>query len=203
MSKKVLVYLGFFVVLMVGFYFALTAFIPGFGEVKLPVIKKVQPFTFINQDGKLVKNSDLEGNVYVAEYFFTTCPGICKQMNANMKHVYGKLKDQPDFKIVSLTCDPATDSSAQLKQYANKLDVDTNKWIFLTGNKKELYQSARLSFMIDDPQNNVVNIEDDFLHTQNWALVDKKGEVRKVYDGLNKDEINEMIADAKKLLKEK
>ena len=99
-------------------------------------------------------------------------------MNANMKKVYESLKDEKDFLILSHTCDPATDSVPKLRQYADSMQVNTDRWIFLTGRKDSLYKAARLSYSIDDPANNLLSIEDDFLHTQFWALVDKKGEVK-------------------------
>jgi protein SCO1 len=88
-----------------------------------------------------------------------------------------------------------------LKKYADSLGVDTNKWIFLTGRKDSLYTAARISYTIDDPANNLKNIDDDFLHTQFWALVNRKGEVRKVYDGLKEREINAMMKEIEKMLK--
>lgn len=195
MSKKSIFYISFFIVLAVGFYIASSYFIPGFNERKLPPIGKVGAFSFINQDGKKFTNKDVEGKVYVVEYFFTTCHGICPMMNDNMKQVYATYKGRPDFLILSHTCDPKTDSAAQLKHYADSLGVDTRQWVFLTGRKDSLYNMARLSYTIDDPANNVSSIEDDFLHTQFWALVNRKGEVLKIYDGLKQKEINRLIKD--------
>ena len=83
------------------------------------------------------------------------------------------------------------------------MSVDTRKWIFLTGRKDSLYNMARVSYTIDDPANNLKSLEDDFLHTQFWALVDRNGDVRKIYDGLRESEVNMLIRDARKLLAEK
>lgn len=162
----------------------------------------VQPFEFTNQDGQPVSNKDVEGKVYVAEFFFTTCKGICPVLNTNMKKVYEQFKNEKDFVILSHTSDPATDSVQQLKKYADSLGVDTKQWIFLTGRKDSLYRMARISYTIDDPANNLKDINDDFLHTQFWALVNKKGEVKKVYDGLKESEIKEMTGEIKRLLNE-
>lgn len=203
MSKKRLFYTGFFVTLAVGFYFVLTLIIPDFGKKKTVPISYVRPFSFVNQDGKTVTEKDMTGKVYVAEFFFTTCKGICPKMNNNMKLVYGELKDETDFLILSHTCDPENDSTGQLKKYADSLQADTQKWIFLTGNKKELYDAARISYTIDDPANNLKSIDDDFLHTQFWALVDRNGDVKKIYDGLKQSEVQGLIKDARRLLKEK
>ncbi len=119
-----------------------------------------------------------------------------------MKKVYEHFKTEKDFLILSHTSDPATDSAAKLKKYADSIGVRTQNWIFLTGRKDSLYRQARLSYRIDDPNNNVKNIDDDFLHTQFLALVNKKGEVVKIYDGLRQTEITELIKDAEKLLRE-
>lgn len=202
MSKKRVFYIGFFVLLAVVFYFTLAKIIPGFTKKGVAPISFVRPFAFRDQDGKLVTEKDVAGKVYVAEYFFTTCKGICPKMNNNMKLVYEKLKGEKDFLILSHTCDPETDSVAQMKKYADSLGVNTKKWMFLTGRKDSLYNMARVSYTIDDPVNNLKSIDDDFLHTQFWALVDKEGNVKKIYDGLKESEVRELIKDAERLLKE-
>lgn len=162
----------------------------------------VRPFRFFTQDGVSFTQEDVKGKIYVATYFFTTCKGICPRMNNNLKLVYEALHQEPDFLLLSHTCDPETDSVPQLKKYADSLGIDTKKWIFLTGRKDSLYHAARISYTIDDPANNLKSIEDDFMHTQFWALVDKHGDVRKIYDGLKQSEVKLLIADAKKLLQE-
>jgi protein SCO1/2 len=120
-----------------------------------------------------------------------------------MRTVYEKFKKEKDFLILSHTCDPETDSAPRLKRYADSMGVSSSNWIFLTGRKDSLYNMARISYVIDDPNNNLINIKDDFLHTQLWALVDKKGNVRKrIYDGLKQSEVKAMIEDIEELLKE-
>jgi protein SCO1/2 len=176
--------------------------IPGFGDVKLPVLNNVRPFTFLNQDGKRVTENSISGKVYLVEYFFTTCPNICPMMNNNMKEIYDEFKSEDGFLILSHTCNPDTDSVPVMKHYADSMGVDTQKWWFLTGRKDSLYQAARYSYLIDDPKNSLQNIEDQFMHTQFFSLVDKSGRVRKVYDGLKKRELDELREDIRKLLKE-
>lgn len=201
MTKKGWIYLGFFGALIGLFYFLLTQLIPGFSEPKVSPVSFVRPFRFTNQDGQPVTERDVAGQVYVAEFFFTTCKGICPRMNNNMRIVYDAFKAEPNFKILSHTCDPETDSIPQLKKYSDSMQVDTKRWIFVTGRKDSLYTAARVSYTIDDPANNPANIEDDFLHTQFWALVDQNGDVRKVIDGLKPSEVNELIESARNLLK--
>src|SRR5690606_16109367 len=196
MSKKAILYTAFFVGLILVFYFSVRKYM-----VRKDTISIVQPFSFVNQDGKTFTNADVEGKIHVVEYFFTTCPGICPTMNQNMRKVYDRFKNEKNFLILSHTCDPENDTVEQLKYYADSMQVDTDKWVFLTGRKDSLYCAARLSYTIDDPANNLRNIDDDFLHTQFWALVNEKGEVKRIYDGLLPSEINQMMSDIEAMLK--
>jgi len=175
--------------------------IPGFSKPGLPPISRVKSFSFINQDGQVVTEKIMEGKVAAVEYFFTTCKGICPRLNNNLRTVYNEFKDQKDFIILSHTSDPQTDSASRLKRYADSMQVDTKKWMFLTGKKDSLYIMARYSYKIDDPANNLQNAEDDFLHTQFMAVVNKNGDVIKIYDGLKQTEIAEMKKEIAKLLK--
>ena len=203
MNKKLIRYLVFFVVLVAGFYFFLFKGTDVW-KAKLPVISYVKPFHFTNQDGLVFTNKDMLGKVCVVEYFFTTCKGICPKMNANMKTVYEAFKNEPDFMIVAHTCNPETDSAARLKVYADSMHIDTKKWVLLTGRKDSLYRIARSAYLLDDPKNNVEKIEDQFIHTQFFALVDKNGKVRgQVYDGLKQQELDRLKKDIKELLAEK
>jgi protein SCO1/2 len=203
MSKKTIFYIIFFFLLVIGFYYTMSQLIPGFGKSRLEPIGRVAPFSFTNQDGKKVTEQDVAGKVFVAEYFFTTCKSICPIMNANMKIVYERFKNEKDFLILSHTSDPATDSAARLKKYADSLNVDTEKWIFLTGTKDSLYRQARYSYKIDDPNNNPLINELDFLHSQFFSLVDKNGAVRKIYEGNEREDVERMIKEIEVLLKEK
>ena len=195
MTRNRLFYILFFVVLVAVFYIVVQRWI----KVN-DTISVVRPFKFINQDGQIVTEKDMAGKIYVAEYFFTTCTGICPDMNKNLKKVYDEFRDEKDFYILSHTSQPEVDSAAKLKQFAENMGVDTRKWIFLTGRKDSLYNMARVSYTIDDPVNNLKNIEDDFLHTQFWALVDREGKVKKVYDGLEESEVKAMIRQIKRML---
>jgi len=196
MPKKKIFYISFFAVLVVVFYLIVSKWI-----TRDDTIAVVQPFSFTNQDGKQVTRDDVAGKVYVAEYFFTHCDGICPTMNNNMRLVYEEFKKDTNFLILSHTCDPDRDSVAQMKYYADSMKVDTKRWIFLTGRKDSLYNTARVSYTIDDPANSLKNIDDQFIHSQFWALVDKNGEVKKIYDGLKESEVNNLIAAARRLLK--
>jgi len=203
MFKRIWFYVGFFIVLVIGFFLFLSYKIPGFAHPKIPPISTVQPFSFNNQDGETVSNKDVNGKVYVATFFFTTCTSVCPRLNNNLKPIYTQFKNEPQFLILSYTCDPSRDSVSRLKWYADSvLKVNTSKWVFLTGNKDSLYAMARHSYMIDDPKNETQTGQTDFLHTQLIALVNRKGEVVKIYDGLKSSEIKQMQFEIKKLLKE-
>ncbi|MEO8402934.1 MAG: SCO family protein [Chitinophagaceae bacterium] len=197
MSKKGMFYVGFFVVLVMAFYLIVRKWI-----APPPPISIVQPFSFLDQDGKRVTNDDVKGKVYVAEFFFTNCTGYCPRMNNNLRPVYEKFKNDKDFLILSHTCDPERDSVQQLKYYSDSMKVDTHKWIFLTGPKDSLYGTARISYTLDDPNDNLLDTKNNFLHTQLMAVVNKKGEVRALYDGLKPTEINKMMKKIETLLKE-
>lgn len=202
--KKSTFYIIFFTVLLLGFWLALNKYTSWFSQSKLSKRGTVQPFQLINQDSASFTNADMLGKVCVVEYFFTTCAGICPKMNKNMKDIYETFKDKSDFLIVSHTCQPEIDTLPLLKAYSQKMDANNRKWTFVTGNKDALYKLARFSYGLEDPKNAVANIQDDFIHTQFFALIDKNGNVRGgVYDGLKKDEIEKLKEDIKGLLQEK
>ncbi|MEA3425718.1 MAG: SCO family protein [Bacteroidota bacterium] len=203
MNKKLLGYLLFFVVLVLGFYYFLFKGTDKW-KTKLAVISYVKPFHFTNQDGLPFTDKDMLGKVSVVEYFFTNCKGICPKMNNNMKKVFEQFKNEPDFMIVAHTCDPERDSAQRLKVYADSMQIDNRKWVMLTGRKDSLYQQARSSYLLDDPKNNVEKIEDQFIHTQFFALVDRDGKVRgQIYDGLKQPELDRLSKDIRSLLEEK
>ncbi len=203
MSKKALFYIAFFAALVAGFYIALTSLIPDFGKRQLPVLSYVEPFAFTNQAGRAITEQDVNGKVFVVEFFFTTCKGICPKMNRNMQEVYSRFKNNPDFRILSHTVDPATDDVARLKKYADSLGADPLNWWFLTGSKDSLYHMARKSYLLESRDNDTIPIEEQFIHTQFFTLVDREGRIRKIYDGLKKDELNALEKDIATLLKER
>ena len=107
---------------------------------------RVRSFAFTDQEGKTVTNDDVKGKIYAVEYFFTTCKGICPKMNENMAEVYQAFRGNKDVLILSHTVDPVKDSVKAMKAYSLKYDADPNQWLFLTGDKKELYDMARYSY---------------------------------------------------------
>lgn len=228
MSRKLWVYLIFFALLLTGFYLLLPKEM--LHKSKLPVLNaNLDTFSFTDQNSKLLTTQNIEGKVFVAEYFFTTCKGICPLMNANMRRVFDAYKDEENFMIISHTCMPETDSVPLLKAYEAKMingklvknsegsykiayDSAANNqrptinpnWSFVTGDKAALYKMARHSYLIDNNKpDSLQNIADQFIHTQFFALVDKNNRVRGIYDGLKEEEIQKLLSDIKDLLKEK
>ena len=201
MNKKSLRYLIFFGVLL-GLFYAGMIYFTDFEKVKLPVINTVQPFSFTRHDGSQVSQVEIKNRVYVAEYFFTTCKGICPKMNKNMKEIYLQYKSNPQFLIISHTVDPENDSIPVLRHYADSLGAKIDNWWFVTGSKESLYKTARESYLLDDPKNSSVNIKEQFLHTQFFTLVDRQGRVRGIYDGIKKDEVKQLLTDINELLAE-
>lgn len=202
MSRKTIFYIIFFTVLVVGFFITLSFAVPGFVHQKYPPINTVKPFSFTNQDGRSITDKDIRGKVTIVNFFFTTCKTVCPRMNNNLKPVYEAFKNEKDFVILSHTSDPERDSVKQLKHYADSMQVDPAKWMFLTGRKDSLYNAARFNYNLDDPKNFVNNIDDDFLHTQFVALINKKGEVVEIFDGIKPSEIKQMMKKIRDLLRE-
>jgi protein SCO1/2 len=163
---------------------------------------KVGSFSFLNQDGKTITEKDLDGKIYVVEYFFTTCEGICPIMNENMVAVNNAFKNDNDFAILSHSVDPEVDTVAQMKKYSFKFDADPARWMFLTGNKDSLYKMAVDDYLIPVADSTVEKISPEFIHTQKFVLVDKEKNVRGFYDGTNKASVKKLIADIVELKKE-
>jgi protein SCO1 len=226
MSKKSWFYIIFFAILLTIFFgFVMKDY--DFSASSLGVINPAVPaFSFVNQDGKIISQKDTDDKVYVAEYFFTTCRGICPKMNANMRRVYDAYKDKPDFMILSHSCMPEVDSVPLLKAYELKMingklikaadgsysmsnapiteNLPNTNWNFVTGNKDSLYKMARHGYIIDNQKpDSTQNIANQFIHTQFFALVDRYRRVRGIYDGLKEDEIQKLLLDIKSVMKEK
>ena len=160
----------------------------------------IPAFRFIDQDGRSVNQSVVKNKVYVADFFFTTCQTICPVMSKQLDRVYKAYSDNPQVMILSHTVDPETDSPEQLKKYALDLNANTSRWIFLTGEKADLYRQARTGYLLNADEGD--GGHEDFIHTQNFALVDKKGRIRGFYDGTLTDEVDQLITDIGFLLQE-
>lgn len=162
-------------------------------------------FSLTNQEGKTITQDEIEGKVFVAEYFFTTCKSICPIMTAQMTRVHKVYTGNEDFRILSFTVDPDIDTVAQMKRYADRHNADPEYWHFLTGSKEELYRLARTSFFVLKPAEaeNLGDAGSDFIHTNNFVLVDKQKRIRGYYDGTSSSSIDSLLVDIQILLDEK
>lgn len=163
---------------------------------------RIGDFSLLNQKGDTITLADVKGKVFVAEYFFTTCRSICPKMTAQMTRVQKKFKGNDDFKIMSFTVDPAFDTVEVMNAYAQKHNAVEGQWHFLTGSKEELYQLARNSFFVLKPAEaaNLGDAGSDFIHTNNFVLVDQELHIRGYYDGTSITEVNELMKDIQLLL---
>lgn len=165
---------------------------------------KIGNFAFLNQDNQQISLNDVKGKVFVVEYFFTTCGTICPKMNAQMQRVQKKFAKNKDLKILSFTVMPEVDTVAQMKRYAKEHQAISGQWHFLTGDKKALYNLARTSFFVLKPAEaqNLGDAGSDFIHTNNFVLVDKELRIRGFYDGTSEKDVSKLLMDIPLLLKE-
>lgn len=159
-------------------YFNSADFTPQWNEPK----HKIPKFSFVNQNGETVTNATLKGKIYIADFFFTSCPGICPKLTKNMAAIQDTYKNQNDILLLSHTVMPWKDSIPVLQSYAKTHNVDAKKWHLVTGDKDELYHIARHGYFADE---DFTKTKDDtnFIHTENFILVDKSGYIRGVYNG--------------------
>ena len=162
---------------------------------------KVLPFALVNQFGDTLRDADMEGKIYVADFFFTVCPDICKDMAVQKRRLQETLKGESDFAILSHSVTPEMDSVPVIKDYADLQGAIPGKWHILTGDKPQIYNLARRSyFAIFDQGGN--GDEADFIHTENFVLVDKQKRIRGYYDGTSEEDVDRLIADYAILKKE-
>ena len=154
-------------------------------------------FSFFNQDGKVITDKNVSGKVFVAEYFFTTCGTICPKMNVQMQRVQKAYLGNSNFKILSFTVNPEIDTVEQMKLYATSHAAIADQWHFLTGEKTKLYELARKSFFVLKPSEsqNLGDAGSDFIHTNNFVLVDQQMRIRGYYDGTSAKEVDQLIKD--------
>ena len=154
---------------------------------------KIKDFSLLNQNGNKITEEDYNNKIYVADFFFTTCPTICPIMTENMGYLQNKLIDNPEILLVSFSVTPEIDSVQQLKKYALEKNVIDSKWNLLTGDKKEIYDLARKSYLV--AKNDGDGGKYDMIHTENFVLVDKEKRIRGFYDGTNQSEMDKLLND--------
>lgn len=164
------------------------------------VYHTIADFSFVNQDSTMVSNHTFENKVYVSDFFFTSCPTICPIMKAQMLRVYDIFIDDPEVMLLSHTIDPEYDTVALLKDYADRLEVTSEKWHFVTGDKEKIYEIGQRSYL--------VTVQEDqfqpggYLHSGAFILVDKDRRIRGIYDGTKPDQVDRLINDIPILLNE-
>lgn len=161
------------------------------------IFHSVAPFSFTNQYGETISDKDLEGKIYVADYFFTTCQSICPKMSTLMLDVQTTFEGSEEVVLLSHTVNPEEDSIPVLLEYSGQVHAKKGKWHFLTGNKKELYDLARHSYFLTTMEGD--GGPDDFIHSEKFILVDKEKNIRGIYDGTSKAEVNKLIDEIKVL----
>ncbi|NCO64834.1 MAG: SCO family protein [Flavobacteriales bacterium] len=161
---------------------------------------KIADFSLINQNGKTITQEDYKNKIYVADFFFTTCQTICPIMTSHMADVQKEIMADDDVMLLSHTVTPKIDTVEQLKRYAIEKGVHDNKWNLVTGDKKQIYNLARKSYLAVKTFGN--GDEYDMIHTENFMLIDKKRQIRGFYDGTNTEDIDRLLDDIKILKKE-
>ena len=153
---------------------------------------KISDFKLTNQNGKEITQANYKDKIYVADFFFTTCQDICPVMTKNMYQLQEELKNDNEILLLSHTVIPEVDTVEQLKKYAIENNVDDSKWNLVTGDKKQIYDLARKSYLaVEDSNFN----EYDMIHTENFMLIDKEKQIRGFYDGTNSEDINRLLKD--------
>lgn len=165
----------------------------------------IADFAFVNQLGDTITKTDVTGKIYVTDYFFTTCGGICPKMTKQLQRVQAEFLSDPNCLILSHTVNPKIDTVEVMFKYAERFEANHTKWWFLTGSKESLYTMARKSYLVVPDQadpNYKHGDESDFIHTENFVLIDPEGRIRGMYDGTNEGEVSELIRDIYDLKRE-
>lgn len=165
------------------------------------VYHTIAPFTFVNQDSAVITNQTFTGKIYVADFFFTSCRTICPIMKTQMLRVYEHVQDNPEVLILSHTIDPEYDTVGLLRDFANRLGVQSNKWHFATGQPMDyVFDLAQKSYFATAMADQ--NEPDGFIHSGAFLLIDKQGRIRGKYDGTKEDDVNRLLVDIKQLERE-
>jgi len=171
-------------------------------DVLLDTFHRISPFKLLNQEGESITEKSFKDKIYVVDFFFTVCPGICPKMTANMKELQDAFLKDNDVLLLSHSVTPERDSVPVLKRYAENKGILSHKWHLVTGTQQEIYRLGRKDYFIEEDLG-LDKEEDDFLHTENFVLIDKNRHIRGIYNGLNKTSIKQLITDIKTLKKEK
>lgn len=169
------------------------------GVDKDTVYHTIPFWSFQNQEGKMVGTTDYQGEIYIADFFFSHCPSICPEMLENMKQVQEELKDL-NVNIISYTVDPKNDNVERLKWYAEENEIDTKNWNFVTGIQQDIYKLGVKGYLVPNQEDALA--PGGFLHSEKFILIDKKSRIRGFYDGTEQEQLKQLIKDVKTLSKE-
>ncbi|MGY6650467.1 SCO family protein [Wenyingzhuangia sp. IMCC45574] len=185
-------------------YYKEASFTPNWNvsEKELASYHKIPNFYLIDQNGKELTEKTFKDKIYVVDFFFTTCPGICPRMTSNMGMIQDAFLQDNEVKLLSHSVTPTLDSVPALKSYAELKGVVSGKWYLATGSRKQIYNLGRKAYFVEEDFG-VKATDDDFLHTENFVLIDKNRHIRGIYNGLNKTAVNQLIADIKTLKQER
>jgi protein SCO1/2 len=161
---------------------------------------RIADFSLTNQNGKTITQNDFGGKIYVADFFFTTCPSICIAMTDNLLKVQEKIKNNPNVMLLSHSVTPEIDSVTRLKKYAVEKGVIDQKWHLVTGDKKLIYELARKSYLAVKEDRDGGDF--DMIHTENFILIDPQRRVRGFYDGTDSEEIKRLLEELEILIQE-
>jgi len=170
------------------------------GSIDLDTFHQVSSFELTNQDGALVNEKTFADKIYITDFFFTICPGICPKMTDNMSTLQEAFLEEEDVLLLSHSVMPDYDTVSVLKNYAEAKGVLSDKWHLVTGERSEIYSLGRDAYFVEGDLG-LEKEKDDFLHTENFVLIDKNRHIRGIYNGLNKTAIQQLITDVKTLQK--
>ena len=162
---------------------------------------RIGDFSLTNQNNKNISHLDYDDHIYVADFFFTTCPSICPIMTENMVYLQSLVNDLSEVKLLSFSVTPEIDTPEVLKAYAQQKGINDSRWNLLTGDKKEIYKLARQSYLVVQEDGN--GDEHDMIHTENFVLIDKQRRIRGYYDGTQRDDMEQIRTDIDILRQEK
>lgn len=171
------------------------------GDEALNNFHAIPAFELINQNGETITQSTFDGSIYIADFFFTTCPGICPKMTTNMVKLQEVFEGVDDVKLVSYSVTPEIDGVEQLANYAEAKGINSAKWHLLTGDRQVIYHLGRKAYFVEEDLG-LEKTDDEFLHTENFVLVDPNRHIRGIYNGLNKASVQQLIDDIKTLKEE-
>jgi protein SCO1 len=213
---------AYFLLIPLALVFAIGAFfsksvkfnqkLPYYGEIKFDsalldgkykkdtIFHTIPDFKLTDQEGKEVTQANFQNKIYITDFFFTSCKSICPVMSNNMEKIVAQYKNSANVLFISHTVNPAFDSVAVMNEYAKLHHAEPGKWYFVTGDKKQLYDLARNAYLLSATEGN--GGAGDFVHTQNFALIDKEKRIRGVYDGTDSIEAKKLITDIALLLDE-